>query len=104
MNRIPDYGDGHLDGCLVMGEMFLSLKSSEGSIVKGQIKDVESKDSLANANIKIYFLNSVEPLQLSSDSNGNFEFYKKSKINQINVEYVGYRNLAINFEGRKLFQ
>ena len=28
-SRIPDYGDGHPDGCMVMGEMSLALNYSD---------------------------------------------------------------------------
>lgn len=101
VNRIPDYGDGHLDGCVIMSEMSLSLKSLENGKISGELKDVKSLESLSNGQLKIFFKNIGSPLILASDSSGKFQFDRKAKVEKISVFYVGYRGLTVDLSNTK---
>ena len=103
LNRTPDYGDSHLDGCIIMKEISLQLLSSDGKLINGYIKDVQSKEPLEYASIEIYLDGQINPLKLASDSKGHFKFNKNSKINSINTSSLGYRTLFIKIEGETLF-
>ena len=101
VNRIPDYGDGHLDGCLVMSEMYLSLRSLENGIVSGQLKDVKSLESLQSGQVKIFFKNIESPITIASDSSGKFQFDRVAKVEKISVSYVGYRGLTVDLSNTR---
>ena len=101
VNRIPDYGDGHLDGCLVMAEMYLSLRSLENGIVSGELKDAKSLESLQKGQVKIFFKDIESPIIITSDSSGKFQFDRIAKVEKISVYYVGYRGLTVDLSNTR---
>jgi hypothetical protein len=103
VSRVPDYGDAHPDGCIIMWEMHLSLESSKKGVVAGTVRDVKSLAPLPNAVVKILFKQNESPLSVSSDSVGKFQFDHMAQVRQILVTYVGYRSLVVDFSSTKQF-
>ena len=104
MSRKPDYGNGNLDGCVIMQEMSLALVNSGQTVISGMIKNVSSSKVVKGASITISFLDEIQPLRFASDSNGNFEFTKNQKIDFISINSPGYRPLIIKLTGKKLLK
>ncbi len=102
INRVPDYGDGHSDGCIIMNEMSLKLFNTHDKLISGFINDIYSEKRLKNANIQIYYTYQNDPVIISSDSSGNFVFLKNEKIYSVNILSLGYRSLNIKLEGKKI--
>jgi hypothetical protein len=101
VNRVPDYGDGHLDGCIVMWEMHLTLESSKNGGIAGTVTDVKSLDPLPNALVKVFLTENQTPVSVSSDSVGKFQLAHFAQVRQIVITYVGYRSLVVDFSSNK---
>lgn len=95
VNRVPDYGDGHRDGCIIHNEFLLSLKSSVNSEVIGYVKDVETLESMSGANISIWFQGEASPANVVADSNGQFKFVRVTDVVKIEVNFIGWRTMVV---------
>ena len=95
INRVPEYGDGRRDGCLIEPEMYLSLKSANRKNFEGEIKDVRSQQPVSYAFIQINITDSF--VQMQSDVNGHFSFIRQSDISKLKVSAIGYRTLTLDF-------
>jgi len=100
-NRIPDYGDGNADGCIVMQEIDLTLTVDSNSNVMGIIKDSETNKVINAAEITTSY-NKQNPLVQYSNNDGGFELSNSRPINKIIINYIGYRTLEVNF-GNKIY-
>ena len=101
VSRVPDYGDAHADGCVILREMHLSLETLENRVVSGEVKDVKSVQPLSNAHVEVFFRNNGAPLVLSSDSSGKFQFNLVARVRQISISYLGYRSLIVDFSSNQ---
>ena len=101
VSRVPDYGDGHLDGCVIMGEMHLSFEPAKNGSIVGTVRDVKSLDALPNALVKLVLNESQTPVGLSSDSVGKFQIDHFAQVRQIVVSSVGYRPLVVDFSSAR---
>jgi hypothetical protein len=97
VDRVPDYGFTGKDGCIVEGQLYLSLKSSVNSEVFGFVKDVKSREPMIGANVFIWFEGQNSPIIVVADANGAFDFIRQSTISRIEVVSVGYRKMVIDF-------
>jgi hypothetical protein len=97
LNRIPDYGDGHLDGCIVMSEMHLSLKREVKDSIVGVVKDTKTNEPVI-AEIKIYFKDLEQPITLTNNGSGTFSFTKIKEIDMVSIWSIGYRRLVIDLK------
>lgn len=104
VNRIPDYGDGHKDGCLILGEMHFYLNKIAKNSFTGIVKDAYTNTVLKNADIIIEQTGSENKLTLFSNEEGAFEFSLKETIKKIHISYLGYRSLTIDFTERHLIK
>ncbi|MCO4807630.1 MAG: hypothetical protein KC456_13685 [Flavobacteriales bacterium] len=95
VDRIPDYGNGHKDGCIVMGQISMEIDSLEIGSVSGRVYDSESLDFVPYATIKLYN-NDKKRATTSSNEQGYFHSEESSGLIKIEVEYLGYRNLVID--------
>jgi hypothetical protein len=96
INRYPDYGDGHADGCLVLAEMKADLYLDKSkSIVSGQITDVVNGQHLQNVDVTVTMTDSTE-VKLRTDQNGKFILATKTPVQKIAFWSVAYRNLTVN--------
>jgi hypothetical protein len=97
VNRYPDYGDGHLDGCIVMPEMRVDLyQNQKFKSITGKISNVESGESLASANVTLFTTDS-NLVQISTNSKGEFEIVSDRIFVSIRVDYLAYRRFYAVF-------
>ena len=94
VNRYPDYGDGHRDGCIVMSEMRLKLLNKNGKI-SGNVTDVATGLRMSNVTISLRTTDNTT-ISAFTDSLGTFEVKLNGKASKIQLESVGYRNFQAN--------
>jgi hypothetical protein len=97
VDRVPDYGLTGKDGCVVEGQFFLSLKSSVNSQVVGVVKDVKSLEPMIGANVSVWFEGLNSPVSIVADANGEFKFVRQSAVTKIEVQFVGWRTIVVDF-------
>ena len=95
VNRVPDYGDGHRDGCIIQGEFFLSLKSPVNSEIIGVVKDVNTLEPMPGATVTLWFKGQADPSKMAADSLGQFKVFPKSDVVKIEVNFIGWRTMTI---------
>lgn len=91
VGRIPDYGDGHADGCIVMNEMRVGLKIGNKEKLTGKVSDVVSCMPLPCATIVLTTTNTA--IQCSTDEKGEF-VVDVTGLSSIKVTYIGYRQFT----------
>ena len=94
VDRFPDYGDGHKDGCVVMAEMHLVLTTDKAGLVEGEISDVDSGAPLSNAPV-ILQTDLQQGIHLTTDSLGLFRIKIQGSLKEARVDYIGYRRMII---------
>jgi hypothetical protein len=100
VDRKPDYGISGRDGCVVMGEISMNVTElKKGKSISGKVFDSETKNPLINAKIKITIdQNGTEKTSdIYSDKNGIYISDLFGELKKIEVEYIGYRTLKIDF-------
>ena len=97
VDRVPDYGLTGKDGCVVEGQFLLSLKSSVNSEVIGVVKDVKSLEPMIGANVSVWFEGQNSPISIVADVNGEFKFNRQSAVTKIEVQFVGWRTMVVDF-------
>jgi hypothetical protein len=97
VDRVPDYGFTGKDGCVVEGQFLLSLKSSVNSEVVGVVKDVKSLEPMIGANVSVWFEGLNSPVIIVADANGEFKFVRQSAVTKIEVQFVGWRTMVVDF-------
>jgi hypothetical protein len=97
VDRDPDYGLTGKDGCVVEGQFLLSLKSSVNSEVVGVVKDVESLEPMIGANVSVWFEGQNSPISIVADVNGEFKFVRQSSVTKVEVQFVGWRTMVVDF-------
>lgn len=97
VDRVPDYGLTGKDGCVVEGQFLLSLKSSVNSEVFGVVKDVKSLEPMIGANVSVWFEGLNSPISIVADANGEFKFVRQSAVTKIEVQFVGWRTMVVDF-------
>jgi hypothetical protein len=102
LNRVAEYGDGERDGCIIMPEMYLSLKSVDRKKFEGEIKDAKCLEAISYASIQIFVDHTESSIQLQSDVNGRFSFIRQPNISKLKVSTVGYRTLVLDFAQSKI--
>lgn len=96
VDRFPDYGDGHKDGCIIRSEMRLNLSFNKLGVTTGQVSDVSSKEPLQNA-LVILNDNLGQTDKVVTDSLGQFSTKTQGKIIGLQIDYIGYRRLVVKF-------
>lgn len=96
-DRIPDYGDGHADGCVVEPQMRVDIKTINQSSISGVISDVKTKAPLAGASITC-LAKIGQTFKVQANTQGIFRVDSATRLNRIEITYVGYRSLVVNFE------
>lgn len=94
VDRYPDYGDGHKDGCLVMEEMHSELKTDKAGQVEGKISDVHDGRPLSDV-LVIVKTDLQQDIQLTTDSLGLFRSKILGKLKEAQLVYPGYRRMII---------
>lgn len=97
INRIPNYGINGKDGCMEQPQLSVKIDNHNREFYKGLVYDQLSKENLPFASILL--VNSLQDtLYLNSDNDGQFQFQKSFKANQIHLNYLGYRPLNIIYD------
>ena len=94
VDRFPDYGDGHKDGCLVMAEMHLALMTDKTGQIEGRVSDVSTGMPLNNASVLVK-TDLQQDIRLATDSLGSFQTQIRGRLNVVRLDYVGYRRMII---------
>jgi len=103
VNRIPDYGDGHRDGCVVLTDLVLELKDKDSLSVEGIVKDIKNRAPLPAATVSVYRKNgSIDTY--GTNAYGHFVISKSSSpVKSILAQSLGYRRLEIQIKRKWLF-
>ena len=94
VDRFPDYGDGHKDGCLIMAEMHLDLKTNKTGQIEGKISDVSTGIPLNNA-LVVLETDLQQDIQLTTDSLGLFHAKIPGRLIKVRLDLIGYRRMVI---------
>jgi hypothetical protein len=94
VDRRPDYGDGHKDGCIIMSEMHLKVKSIAKDSILFEVKDVDSQKPVM-ATIEVLY-NVTDKTVLQTDSLGFALVKSSSDIKIVKVSSLGYRWLVVD--------
>ena len=96
VDRFPDYGDGQKDGCVIRSEMRLELNYDKLDLISGRLSDVSTREPLRNALVIINDrLGSIS--RTATDSLGLFSTKIEGKISGMQIDYIGYRRLIVQF-------
>lgn len=101
IDRKPDYGISGRDGCVVMGEISMSITELEnGKSVSGKVFDSEKKEPLINAKLKLTIEQngSERTSEIYSGENGIYKSDLIGELKKMEVEYIAYRTLKIDFD------
>lgn len=71
VNRVQEYGNGTLNGCVVPGMIRLDIKSYTGKIISGSIKAVRDLEGIPFGQLKVMASDKTVTASFS-DINGNF--------------------------------
>ncbi|WP_439185854.1 hypothetical protein [Carboxylicivirga taeanensis] len=99
VNRKPDYGYGHRDGSVILQEISMDIHKLNESCVIGKVFDSKSEEPLHNALISIVTIQSglTSIQKYKTDSEGTFKAELKGTIEKIQVEFIAFRTLKIDF-------
>ena len=89
--RIPDYGDGLRDGCVVLNEISMELEMLTEDIISGKVLDSTTKEPMLFTKVRLFPSDKSRSIAVVTDSIGHFEAELSSKLIKIQAEYVGYR-------------
>ena len=101
VDRKPDYGISGRDGCVVMEEISMNITElKNGKSIRGKIFDSKTKEPLINAKLKLTIAqNGSEKIaEIYSDENGIYQSKLIGELRKIEVEYITYRTLKIDFD------
>ena len=99
VDRKPDYGFVGRDGCVVMDEISMDINELNQKLIRGKIFNSKTKEPLIGAQIYLFIIqnDSIQQIDIKADSDRLYKSELKGKLNKMNVEYIGYRNLKIDF-------
>ena len=100
VDRKPDYGFVGRDGCVVMDEISMDIYELNQKLIRGKIFNSTTKEPLIGAQINLFITlnDSIQKIVIKADSNGLYKSELNGKLNKMNVEYIGHRNLKIDFK------
>ena len=101
VDRKPDYGISGRDGCVVMEEISMNITElKNGKKVSGKIFDSKTKEPLINARLKLTIdqNGSKKTTEIYSDKNGFYNYELVGELKKMEVEYIAYRTLKIDFK------
>jgi Carboxypeptidase regulatory-like domain len=98
VNRYPDYGDGHLDGCIIMPEMRVDIyRKDKFKHITGLVRNVSDNSVLHNANVTVKTADNRK-VNVTTDRDGKFEVVSDQPILSLQVKYVGYRGFYVSLQ------
>jgi hypothetical protein len=94
INRFPDYGDGHKDGCIIMFEMKVDLNLRKEGVISGLVSDVYTKVPLTSASVKLLSKSGKE-IALLTDKDGKFVAPLGASLSRLQVSCLSYRGFVV---------
>ena len=101
VDRKPNYGISGRDGCVVMEEISMNIiELKNGESVRGKIFDSKTKEPLINAKLKLTIdqNGSEKTAEIYSDESGIYQSELIGELKKMEVEYIAYRTLKIDFK------
>ena len=95
-NRTPDYGIDNKDGCIILGEISLSLLFISTDSITGVVVDSKTAEPIPFAKVQFIQKTPEGAQVVNSDSLGEFQTRLTNGLEKIQVEYIGYRTLLID--------
>jgi hypothetical protein len=95
-NRTPDYGIDNKDGCIILGEISLSLIFISIDSIAGVVVDSKTAEPIPIARVKFIQKTPEGAKVVNSDSLGEFQTRLTNGLKRIQIEYIGYRTLLID--------
>ena len=95
-NRTPDYGIDNRDGCIVLGEISLSLVFMSIDSIAGVVVDSKTAEPIPFARVQLFQKTPEGAKVFNSDSLGEFQTRLTNRLEKIQIEYIGYRTLLID--------
>ena len=95
-DRVPKYGDGRKDGCVVMGQIFLTINTTNGSLIKGVVRDVKTVEPLSGAVIQVWSSRNERSFKYKTDVLGRFQLKQEFVITRLEIQSIGYRTMIID--------
>lgn len=102
IGRIPEYGLGAKDGCIIEPQMKLSFKDIDAKCVEGMLKETVYDIPLHNADIFLIKAKRVVDT-LHTDSLGCFILQKTASFDQLNIQRRSFRDITIKRSRKYLF-
>ena len=99
-DRIPNYGIGSPDGCVIMGEISLNLETVGKDSIRGTVRESDKHQALPFATVKLQS-DKQNDLSLQTDSAGNFRTRIPPELKAIQIEYIGFRTLTVDLTEMK---
>ena len=97
VNRVPHYGDGNSDGCIVQSQFALALRA-DGDSIAGVVTDTETKKPVFYATTTLLSASTAEPRPALVNSAGSFAFSRAQQVQRITVAALGYRTLTVDIQ------
>ncbi|GAA4508751.1 hypothetical protein GCM10023172_41380 [Hymenobacter ginsengisoli] len=97
VNRIPHYGDGNPDGCIVESQFALALRA-DGDSIAGIVTDTETKKPVFYAITTLFSANTPAPRSALVSPAGRFAFSRAQQVRRITVAAIGYRTLTVDVQ------
>ena len=94
--RVPDYGDGHPDGCLVLQEVKVEMNTTIPGRLSGIVRDLNTGDKMRHADVTLYSNNLQDTTKTFTDENGYFSFPFSNSMESMTVSSIGYRTLVVD--------
>ncbi len=95
IDRVPQYGNGRKDGCIINKQISLLIELSNASNISGKVIDSKTNESIAYANLNIYEKDENVSINMMADSIGCFTTNNIAKPIKIVVKYIGYKTLTV---------
>jgi len=98
VNRTPDYGISNRDGCVILSEFSLRLTINKNDSIYGLLSDSKTNIVIPFALVYLKFDSDSDTLFLTTDNIGYFKTKSQTKIESLEVKYIGYRTLRVKMQ------
>jgi hypothetical protein len=97
VNRVPHYGDGSPDGCIVGSQFALALQAV-GDSITGVVTDTQTRKPVFYATTTLFSASAPKPRPALVGPAGSFAFSRAQQVRRITVAAIGYRTLTVDIQ------
>lgn len=103
VDRIPIYGNGHKDGCIVERQMSIDISQLSNDSIIGTIFDSQTKQPVYFSTLYLISNKNAIPdtLSLFVNEKGEFAASLEQFPAQITAQFIGHRTLGIDLSNYK---